>query len=107
MSKGEGETSGAAAVAVPAPPSSPTRGVNYVDRPFSAGPAFDVGLTVFELGRTPDEYCADVDTADLRVLAAWCHRNLAARGFQDPHQVCREHLARLQRTLDEERGRAA
>jgi hypothetical protein len=61
---------------------------------------------VHDLWCVPDEDAEVVATDDLRVLVAWCQRQLAHRGFEDPHERCREHLAHMQRLLDEARAAA-
>jgi hypothetical protein len=77
-----------------------------VGAPAGPGPSFDVARAVHDLGRVPDEDAEVVDTDDLRVLVAWCQRQLAHRGHEDPHERCRQHLAHMQRLLDEARAAA-
>jgi hypothetical protein len=77
-----------------------------VGAPAGPGPSFDVARAVHDLGRVPDEDAEVGETDDLRVLVAWCQRQLAHRGFEDPHERCREHLAHMQRLLDEARAAA-
>jgi hypothetical protein len=75
-----------------------------VGAPAGPGPSFDVADIVRALGFVPDADAEVVETEDLRVLVAWCHRQLARRGFEDPHERCRQHLAHMQRLLDESRA---
>jgi hypothetical protein len=77
-----------------------------VGAPAGPGPSLDVAAMVHTLGRVPDPDAEVVATSDLRVLVAWCQRQLAHRGFEDPHERCREHLAHMQRLLDEARAAA-
>jgi hypothetical protein len=77
-----------------------------VGAPAGPGPSLDVAGMVHALGRVPDPDAEVVATSDLRVLVAWCQRQLAHRGFEDPHERCREHLAHMQRLLDEARAAA-
>jgi hypothetical protein len=77
-----------------------------VGAPAGPGPSFDVAAMVHDLGCVPDADAEVVATSDLRVLVAWCQRQLAHRGFEDPHERCREHLAHMQRLLDEARAAA-
>jgi hypothetical protein len=77
-----------------------------VGAPAGPGPSLDVAAMVHDLGCVPDADAEVVATDDLRVLVAWCQRQLAHRGFEEPHERCREHLAHMQRLLDEARAAA-
>jgi hypothetical protein len=81
-------------------------GAASVGAPAGPGPSFDVAGMVHALRRVPDPDAEVVATNELRVLVAWCQRQLAHRGFEDPHERCREHLAHMQRLLDEARAAA-